>query len=152
MTVGAIADPVEAIAEFLREEMGEKVEGRIFRPELPQPDELAVADFKSAIVVTRAGKAGKLFAGTRLPVKDSHVTVYCYGSERQEADEIAALASEYLRLLSYAYPECRVAEGTVLMHWARVTSDLIPRVHPDTNWPYAEFTVQLMHSQCVLPA
>lgn len=147
MSVGDIADPSEAIAQLLREDMGADVEERVFRPELPQLDDPKMPT--SALVVMPAG-AGSMFGGSRMEVFDSMLDIICYGSTRLQADVIARKAQSILRLLAMRTIACPEVGGKVLVYWARIASGVNPRLEGPADWPFTEFTVQVMHSEFVL--
>lgn len=147
MSVGDAADPTEAIASFLLAQMGSQVEGRVFRPELPESD-----DFKlptSAIVVMPGGE-GNLMAGTRQPALDSMADVLCYGATRLNADNVARQAKNLLDLLKMVTVPCLEDDGKILLWWSRTASGIQPRVEGQAEWPFSEFTVQCLHSRYVL--
>jgi hypothetical protein len=148
VSVGDVADPTEAVSFFLLERFTALVEGRVYRPELPELDDPKMP--LNAIVCMPAG-GGKLLGGTRLPMKDTLIDILCYGETRMEADNIARSAEDALSLLGYVMQPCSVAGGHVLMCWSRTASGINPRVEGQAEWPYSEFTIQLLHSRKVLP-
>lgn len=147
MSVGDVADPTEGVAAFLLAQVGSTVEGRVYRPELPQLDDPLMPT--SAIVVMPAG-AGGLLAGSRLEVVDSMVDVLCYGETRLNADNLARQAQSALKYLKMQVVECPEAGGKMLLYWAREASGTNPRQEGQANWAYSEFTIQLLHSEFVL--
>lgn len=147
MSIGDIADPCEAVAQWLSERLPSVPEGKFFTPELPEVDDKEVPT--KAVVVMPAG-GGKLFGATRMPVYDSLIDILCYGATRLQADTVARQAAGLLRLLQTTSVQCPEAQGKVLLHWARIASGEKPRELTQTNWPYTEFTIQIMHSEVVL--
>lgn len=147
MAVGDGANPAEAVGYFLKGLMAADAGGRVFSPELPEKRDF---EMPTAAIVAQPAGGGKLFGGTRMEVYDTLVDVLCYGSTRFEGDALGRKALEYLRLLKYAVVPCPDAGGKVLLYWARIASGLQPRVEGQAEWPFSEFTVQVMHSALVL--
>lgn len=138
---GDVADPTIAVWALLKDRMGADVDGRVYRPELPEDID---RDMPETAIVVMPGGDGRLTAGTRLPVHDSILDVLCYGATRLEADEIARKAASLLKQFAMAKYE------GILMYWARQMTGINPRVQLEVNWNYSEFSVQLLHSEYVL--
>lgn len=138
---GDVADPVLAVARYLKDEMGARVAGQVWQPELPQWIDRSMP---TNAIVLMPGGGGKLMAGNRLPVIDSFVDILCYGASRQEASDIARQAASLLRQFAMVK-----SEG-VLMYWARLASGINPRVELGVNWNFSEFTIQVLHSEVVV--
>jgi hypothetical protein len=138
-----IADPVTAVAAYLKLKMGDSVGGRVYRPELPRSIDSKMPT--PAIVLMPAG-AGKLTSGNRWPIMDSLIDIICYAAARQQGDELAREAQLYLREFN------SIVSAGVLLYWARETSGIIPGVESDVNWVTSEITVQVLHSTMKLAA
>jgi hypothetical protein len=136
------ADVTLAIAAYLAEvvEVVELSEGRIFRPELPERED---EHMPQACVLIRPAGGGQLFGRTRLPFKDSRLDIVCYGSTRLEAENLARQVSDALTEL-----ESSTHEG-VIVRWARISTEPASAIDPNTNWPFALVTTQVMHSRQV---
>ena len=133
-----LGDPLEAVAAYLKEQMGETVNGNVLRPELPESLDPAMPT--AAIVLMPAG-GGKLMGANRLPVFDPMMDILCYGPTRQDADDIAREAEYVLREMQMVF-----IRG-LWLYWARIASGMMPRVEPEVLWPYTEFTIQVLATQ-----
>lgn len=119
------ADPTKAVAAYLRSTIGDLVEDRVFRPELPRKQ---IASMPRACIVLRLAGGYTLTGGGSLPVGDPRIDAICYGSTRMEAQKIATAT-----LLALHDLERQVFENT-LLHWARI-GGAVPGVDPDAHWP-----------------
>lgn len=130
------ADVRTAIAAFLKAEV-EGAEGRVYRPELP---ESARPNMPQACIVVYAGGGGQMFGRDRLPVFDDMIDLACYGSTRLEAETIGDEALYALRELGHK------TYAGMLLHWARIAGSVKSAIDPETTWPIAVITTQVMHS------
>lgn len=142
MSTSKAADPTLAIAAYLASltEVTEAAEDRIFRPELPEGEDKSMP---RACVLVRPAGGGILFGRTRLPFKDSRIDIVCYGSTRLEAENLA-------REVSLALTELGTStwEG-VALRWARISAEPASAIDPNTNWPFALVSTQVMHASRV---
>jgi hypothetical protein len=147
MSVGDAADHTEALAFYLAERMSSEVDGRVFRPELPE-----VRDFEmpTSVIVVMPHSRGKLMAGTRSQAIDHVVDILCYGESRQNSDNLSRQVETYLDLLRMAVVPCSEADGNVLLYWCRIAGGPTPRVEGNALWPFSELTIQCLHSRYVL--
>ena len=134
------ADPTLAIAAYLaaQEAVTDAVEGRVFRPELPQDQD---AQMPRGCLIVRPAGGGSMFARDDLPVIDSRVDITCYGSTRLESENIAREVADALKSLG------RSTWEHVVVSWARVTGQPASAIDPDTNWPFALVTAQVMYGR-----
>lgn len=142
------ADPTAALAAYLASALGAKPEGtiaeglRVFRPELPRQEEQYMP--KACIIVTPdpSGGGGHLFGRTDLPIWDSRLCAWCYGSTRLESQNLAREVEIALRNLKTS-----VWEG-VKVYWARHEGGAWgdkATVDPNTLWPVAVVFCQVAH-------
>lgn len=128
------ADPTTAVAGYLLAQVGSLVEGRVFRPRLPDTEEANMP--RACLVVMPAGGYAR-FGGATLAVGDPRVDVLAYGSTELEAQNVAREALLALkRLRQHVVEGCR-------LYSARV-SGVVPLIDPDTAWPYTMVTAQVM--------
>lgn len=133
------ADPTLAIAAYLKAQpaVSEAVEGRVFRPDLdPAEDAL----MPRACVLVRPAGGGQMFGRDYLPFIDSRLDLVCYGSTRLEAENVGREVALALKELRHSTWE------KVIVRWARITSQPISAIDPNTNWDLALVTTQVMHS------
>jgi hypothetical protein len=133
------ADPTAAIAAYLKAQtlVDTAVEGRVFRPELPEAED---AHMPRSCVIVRPAGGGSLFAKTRLPAKDSRLDIVCYGSTRLESENVARECATALTELQHSTWE------KVIVFWVRVNGEPASAIDPETNWPFAVTVAQVMHS------
>jgi hypothetical protein len=138
VSVGAAADPTAGIAGYLKahEPINAMCGGRVYRPELPESGNAAMPQ---ACIVVRPAGGGSLFTKDFLPVTDPRLDIVVYGSTRLEAENLAREVALALKMLS------RSTWGGVLLFWARVTAQPASMIQPDTNWPFALISTQVMH-------
>lgn len=136
-----VADPTKAVAGYLKAKMGERVEGRVYRPELPE--ELN-PEMPTGAIVVMPEVGGGMMAGTRLGVIDSCVAVLAYGATRLESDELARLAQHYLRQFN------QVVSEDVLMYWCREASGITPHLEQQVAWPFAFAVYQVLFAELVV--
>jgi hypothetical protein len=131
------ADPRAAIAGYLLDTIGDQggLEGRVFRPELPQAEDDLMP---RACIVVSADGGYSMFGDDYLPVGDPRLAIRCYGSTRQESDEIGDLA-----MLALKHMHNGTWEG-VRVQWVRITSGIIPMVDADTLWAFSLIGIQVM--------
>lgn len=129
-----VLDPVAAVADYLRDEVGSLCDDRVYRPELPRTDNKLMP--RTAVVV-RPGGGYRQFGGGTLKIGDPSMDIMCYGSTRRQADEVAQAA-----LLAMKELLAETRQG-VNLKCARV-SGTIPLMDPDTQWPYTIFSTQVI--------
>jgi hypothetical protein len=136
------ADPTLAIAAYLKTDVRviEQSGGRVFRPELPEAEQQTMP--KNLVLVRPAG-GGAMFMRSRLPVRDSRLDVICYGGSRLSAENLAREVARALDELQ------RSTWESVIVFWVRVVSRPNSAIDPNTNWPFALVTAQVMHSATV---
>lgn len=144
------ADPTAGIAAYLASELGGKPNGllseglAVFRPELPREREPEMPAECIVVLPDPSGGAGRLYGRTELPVWDSRIAIYCYGSTRLESDNLGRRVEAALRSLKQSTWE------TVRLYWARHeggAQGLQAKVDPNTLWPVAVVFCQVMHDQ-----
>lgn len=137
------ADPLAAICGYLSQQpdVTAIVGGNIFRPELPPPDDV---NMPFGAVVVRPAGGYQMFGGSTLRLGDPRVDVLCYGSTRQEADQLGREVTIALKNLR------RQSQEGCLLHWARISAGPIPLVDPDTTWPLSFVSAQVMHAEQAL--
>ena len=139
-----IADPRTAVAAFLKTEVGSLVGGRVFRPELPRGED---SNMPRGCIVVFSGGGGHLFGRDRLGVFDSIMDIACYGSTRLEAENIADAAMYAMREMGHEeWPKSEAEGAPSLLHWIRIAGGVKSTIDPQTLWPFAMITVQVMHS------
>jgi hypothetical protein len=131
------SDPTLAIAAYLKAQasINEATGGRIFRPELPKSEEPSMP--RGCVIVRPAGGTD-LFANTRLPAKTPRVDIVCYGSTRLECENIARECSAALDELTHSTWE------KVIVFWTRIVGQPASAIDPETNWPFALVSAQVM--------
>ena len=135
-----IADPTKAVAGYLKQKMGEKVGGRVWRPELDQTF-INEGKMPAAAIVVMPDDGGGMMAGNRLPVRDSCVAVLTYGATRLEADELARLAQHYLRQFN------QIVSEEVLVYWCREASGITPHQEQVVAWAFAMAVYQVLFAE-----
>jgi hypothetical protein len=132
------ADPTLAIAAYLKAQkvIDEAVEGRIFRPDLPQGEDIHMP---RACVLVRPAGGGQLFGRDYLGVMDSRIDIVCYGSTRLEAENIGREVQLALKNLR------RSTWEKVSVRWARIAGGPASAIDPTTLWALCLLTAQVMH-------
>lgn len=138
------ANPSKAIAAFLTDALEGHTSGtikehlRIFQPRLPKSEESNMPN--RCAVITRAG-GSQIFSRTFLPIGDSILDVRCYGSTREEANDLAdeaTLALQELRLSKWA---------GVQIKWVRIAASPVSDIDDHSNWPESLLVIQVAHSR-----
>jgi hypothetical protein len=138
-----LADPVAAIAGLLKDNIGDLVGDRIYRPSLPKTEAFRKAMPRACIAVTSAG-GGLRYGGSLQQLTDPRVQIKVFGATEQEADNIARQAASLLR------QRVRVLSRGARIDSVNVTGPLSV-VDPDTDWPYSLLSAQvLMIEQAVV--
>lgn len=110
---------------------------KVFRPELPEPER---PNMPFGCIIVYAAGGGHLMQGSRIGAWDSVLDIACYGSTRLEAEAIGDEALYALRELGHeTWAGC-------LLHWARITGGVKSAIDPQTLWPFALITAQVLHS------
>jgi hypothetical protein len=122
---------------YLRAAVGDLVEDRVWRPQVPQ-QKMAIMP-TAAIAVRRAG-GYKLFGGSQMPVSDPVLDFMCYGSNAAEAELVSSAVATALKQLSMT-----VWENTML-YWAVISGGPLPMVDTQTLWPGQLLSAQVMHA------
>lgn len=129
------ADPAAAIAGIIKDDLGDLVGGRVYRPRLPDSESFRKQMPKAAIEVTAAG-GGMRYGGSLLPLSDPRLQIKVYGQTEQEADNIARQVVATLRQVVR-----RESRG------ARIDSvnvtDPMPLIDPDSYWPFSLLSAQV---------
>jgi len=129
------ADPTAALAAFLLSNVGSLVDGRVFRPKVPRTEDEFMP--RACIVVRNAG-GYQLFGDSYLPVGDPRLDVIAYGGSDLEADNIARECLLALKgLQTSVWADC-------VVHWCKISAGIIPLVDQETNWPFSQFSTQVM--------
>lgn len=133
----AAADPAAALALYLKTvpAVDDLVDGRVFRPNLDDPDEIKQMP-RGAIVVRRAGGYG-MFGGANIPVGDPRLDIFCYGDTFQASETLASEVVIALKALRQ-----HVVSG-VRLYWARIEGGPLPIPDPEDHWPQHVVTAQL---------
>lgn len=106
----------------------------VYRPEVPKTD---MALMPQKAVAVRYNGGANLFSGSMLPVSTPRVDLTCYGSTRQEADEVAVAVFVALKSLSMQ------TFGGVMLYWAKPITP-IPLPDAQTLWNASVVTAQVM--------
>jgi hypothetical protein len=144
----SVADPTLALASYLALELPATPNGKlkegiaIYRPELPAEREEEMPRACVIVLPDPSGGAGRLFGKSDLPIWDSRLSLYCYGSTRLEAQNLGRSVEAVLRTLKAGVWE------KVKLYWARheggawgekATED------PNTLWPISVVFCQVAH-------
>jgi hypothetical protein len=140
---GAAADPSASICAYLLNTMGDLVEGRIFRPDLPKSEDQYMP---RACLLVRAAGGYKLFGGGYMPVGDPLIHVIAYGVSAQEA---ASLSRSVYIALKQLTPG--VWENTHL-RWARIAMGPTPDFDDNVLWPLSVVSAQVMCTDVQVPS
>ena len=142
--MAVVANPSKAVAAFLTSALEGKTTGtikeglRIFQPRLPKGEE----GFMPArcAVVSRAG-GSQMFSRTFLPVTDTILDVTCFGSTREDANNLADEAM-------FALQEMRLSKWAgVVLKYVRIAAAPVTGMDTHSNWPEALLVVQVTHSR-----
>jgi hypothetical protein len=131
-----LADPIDGLVAFLKldSEVASLSGGRVFGGELPGRESKSMP--RPAVVLKPAG-GGLLGTGT-LAAGDVRVDVDCYGKQPHEAWRLYLAVGEALKNLR------RGVHGGTLLMWARPSSRGTLARDPDTDWPVAVSTYQVL--------
>jgi len=124
-------DVVGAIVSILSADSGVSalVGARVYGDEIA-PDEIHNQP-RAAVVVQPSGGAVPTFTQGTIPLEAMRVDVLCYGSTRYDADRLRRAVYDSLRAVQ------RRTEGSVLVHWINLAGGLATGRDPDTGWPRA---------------
>lgn len=147
------ADPSAALCTYLAADgdVGDLVGSSIFRPSLPDKEDLPQPMPFACIVIKRAG-GYRLFQGGNIPLGDPRLDIVCYGGTELEAEHVAAAVVSALRSLRQSvWPETN-AEGspTVRLLWANIEAGPLTAIDPDTSWPTSIVSAQVAHTEPAL--
>ena len=136
--MNSVADPVLAVALYLRSEIGELCDNRIAEAELPELKDPEMPQTRITIVPSGGYElAGGMYA----PIADTIMDFYCYGSTRLEAQELARAALVAMkRLKGSSWAETQ-------LRWARITAGVTVEMDPKADWPTGIFTCQVLHGE-----
>ena len=147
-------DPIKALCAYLRAEVGHLVIPTpgglkripanipaIFRPDLPQGfDQIMPA----ACIVVRPMGGYKQYGKTQFYIGDPTADIVCYGTNSQQATEIARAVVVVLKqLVSQEW------ENT-LLYSAQVAAGPTPLPDAQTLWPACWLSCQLVHGELPL--
>lgn len=135
-----VPDVRAALAGYLLERVGDLVDQRVFRPQLPQTEDKHMP--RACIVVSGAGGASR-YGDSYLPLGTPRLDVRCYGSSGLEADNIAQAA-----LLALKRMRPNVSEG-VRLYSASISAEPLPLVDPGTDWLFTLVTCVVMCGEWV---
>ena len=114
------------------------VAGRIFGEELPESAVAAMP--RDCIVVKTSGGAGAFGAGWQ-EFGDRRVDLRCYGPTPLQANLVSDLAYVALKQMH------RSLQGDCLLHWARIAGGPQALRDPDTDWPFALSSWQVLAAE-----
>lgn len=133
-------DPIAGVVAFLKADsaVSARTSGRVFGGELPRDQDTSMP--RTCIVVLPAG--GPRALGTAYQeYGDSRMDVLCYGSTLHEAWLTFLEARAALKALQ------REVHASVLLHWARESAGGHTGLDPETQWPSAVGSFQVLAAE-----
>ena len=144
------ADPTAALAYYLIDALGAATTGtikeglRVFAPELPDSEEQYMPAACVVVLPDPSGGSDKLFGRTNLPVRDSRLAIYCYGSTRLESQNLSREVEAALFTFKVS------VWNNVKLYWARHEGGAWgdeAKIDPNTLWPVAIVFCQVLHDR-----
>lgn len=132
-------DPIAGIRAFLLADTSVDTitAGRVFGGELPRTENVDMP--RTCIVLAPAG--GGAFGRAFESYGDVRVDVICYGATKQEAWSVLIAAR-------WAFKQMRRSvQNTVLLHWARESAGGTLGEDPETQWPTAVCSFQVLAAE-----
>lgn len=142
------ADPTVALADYLTGQLEAKTEGtiaeglRVLRPEIPRDEESLMPVACVVVLPDPTGGTGRLHGRDDLPVWDSRLAIYCYGSTRLESQDLGRNVEVALRKLTTSIYE------HVKVYWVRHEGGAWgeeAKEDPNTLWPVTVVLCQVLH-------
>lgn len=133
-----VADPLAAVCAYLIATIGDVIEDRAFRPDLPRAENQFMP--RTCVVVRKAG-GGLLYGDSYLRISDPRLDIACYGEYAMEANTVASqVVVAMKRLTNSTWENCK-------LYSANISGGPLPSFEPDTLWPLSLVSVQLLHAE-----
>lgn len=134
-----MAEPIAALVAFLKDDPDSAAltAGRIYGGELPREQ---VPDMPRAAVVLRPAGGGSIGRAYQ-DYGDRRIDVDCFGDSPKAAWGLHLAVHDALKHLR------RAVHAGVLLHWARESAGGVLARDPDTDWPIAASSWQVLAAE-----